>query len=95
MMGGCVMGLIDRAKGLDNKILGSSNSTRGFVFNAASGLHPKLAPVWFAAAVAGLVVAVVALIKDPPMPGLFILIVSAACAFMGYVCSGMPQVPRR
>lgn len=89
------MGLIGKAKGLDDKFLGSSSSTRGFVFNTASGLHPRLTPVWFTVALACVIASVVALTQKGWPPAVVLLLVSAACAFMGYVCKGMPAAPRR
>jgi hypothetical protein len=43
------------ARRLDEAVLGRPETTRGFVANLLMGLHPAMAPVWVAVALACLV----------------------------------------
>ena len=89
------MGLLGKAKQLDDAVLGPSDSTRGFVFNVLSGLHPGLVPVWFAVAAVCGVIGVVRLVSEDVGAGTTAVVAAAACAFMGYVSRRMPPTPRR
>lgn len=91
---GTAVGLLNMGKRLDNSVLGASDSTRGFVFNAMSGLHPALAPVWLVAALILVVAGVAALASEAPGKGAVALIAASGCAVMGYVSRGLPSGPR-
>lgn len=87
------MGLSDRAKRIDDAVLGRSDTTRGFAFNALSGLHPALTPIWFAVAVACLIAAVVAMVEGRVGIAVAALVFAGASAFMGFVARGVPAAP--
>lgn len=86
------MGLRDAAKRIDDAVLGRSDSTRGFVFNTLSGLHPALKPVWLAVAVGCLGAAAVALIGGQPGIAVIAAFLAVTAAFMGFVARDVPAV---
>jgi len=88
------MSIWNKAKKLDDRVFGSSSSTRGFVFNAVSGLHPALAPVWFAVATLALLFAPIAFLTNSVAAGVAALLVAAFCAFSGYISRGLPERPK-
>ena len=87
------MGILDRARRIDDAVLGRSDTTRGFAFNALSGLHPALTPIWFAVAVACLIAAVAAMVEGRVGIAVTGLGFAAASAFMGFVARGVPAAP--
>ena len=88
------MGLGERAKRLDDAVLGRSDSTRGFVINALYGMHPALAPVWLVVGIVCLVLAPVALLTERPDQAIYAAVAGLGSVFMAYVCKGMPRRPK-
>jgi hypothetical protein len=88
------MGLLTTAKRLDDVVLGTSDSTRGFVMNAMYGMHPVLAPVYAVLAPVLVVVAFVLLSTDRPMGALGAGGLAVLFAAKGYVSRRLPRVPR-
>ena len=88
------MGLLSSAKRLDDVVLGTSDSTRGFVMNALLGMHPLLAPVYLVLAVALLGVAVVLAVMAHALAATESLGLAAVYAVMGYACKRLPRHPR-
>jgi hypothetical protein len=88
------MGLLGRAKQLDDVVLGRSDSTRGFVMNALFGMHPLLAPVYAVVATTMLGFSVVLLAMDHPLAAAESLGLAAVCAAKGYASKRLPRQPR-
>lgn len=86
------MGMLDGAKRIDNAVLGRSDSTRGFVFNTLSGLHPALTPIWYAVAVGCLIAAAVAVVGGHIGLAVMATVVAGAAAFMGFVARDVPAL---
>ena len=88
------MGLLRQAKRLDDVVLGTSDSTRGFVVNALIGMHPLLVPVYAVLATTLLGVSVVLLAMAHPLAAAESLGFAAVCAAMGYASKRLPRHPR-
>lgn len=89
------MGFIDRATRLDNKVLGQSDSTRGFAANLlVLGLNPVLAPVWLIVAVLLIGFGVWAMLHGNFYAGLTPLLVGFVAAARAYASWTLPLWPR-
>jgi hypothetical protein len=87
------MGLLTKARQLDDAVLGRSDSTRGFVMNATFGLHPYFAPWYFAIGATLLVLAVVVLATGHSLAAGESAAIAVLCIAKGYVCKRLPKLP--
>jgi hypothetical protein len=88
------MGVLSRAKKLDDVVLGRSDSTRGYVMNAMGGLNPVLAPWWFGVAVVLLVAAPILAATGSRLIAVESLALALLSAAKGYVSRRLPRLPR-
>jgi hypothetical protein len=89
------MGFIDRATRLDNKVLGPSDSTRGFAANLFFlGLNPVLAPVWLVVAVLLIGSGGWVMLRGNVYGGLPPLLVGLVAAARAYASWTLPLWPR-
>ena len=89
------MGLLSQAKRLDNKVLGRSDTTRGYATNLlVLGLNPVLAPVWLVVAVLLIGFGGWAMLRGNVYGGLTPLLVGLAAAARAYASWSLPLLPR-
>jgi hypothetical protein len=90
------MGFVSQARRLDNKVLGRSDSPRGFAANLLLlGLHPALTPVWAVLALLGIGSGGWMLVHGNVVAGLTPFLVGLVAAARAFASSGLPLWPGR
>jgi hypothetical protein len=88
------MGLLSRAKRLDNRVLGQSDTPRGFFANLVLlGLNPVLTPVWIVVALVCIGAGAWAMAHDKVLEGLTPLLVGLVAGARAYSSSRLPRLP--